>query len=61
MYTLKKNKYEEFSENRLNDFLDLIEKKNKNLTFVEFGAGSGLTLKGIKKKYTNSEVYGFDI
>jgi 2-polyprenyl-3-methyl-5-hydroxy-6-metoxy-1,4-benzoquinol methylase len=61
MYALKKNKYEEFSENRLHDFLDLIEKKNKKLTFVEFGAGSGLTLKGIKKKYTNSEVYGFDI
>lgn len=60
MSTLKKNKYEKFSENRLTDFLDIIEKK-KSLTFVEFGSGSGLTLKGIKKKYPNSKVYGFDI
>jgi len=61
MRTLKKNKYKEFSEDRLSDFLEFIEKKRGNLTFVEFGAGSGLTLRGIKKKFPSSNIYGFDI
>jgi len=61
MHTFKKNKYEKFSGNRLSDFSEFVEEKNGELTFVEFGVGSGFTLKAIKKKYQNSEIYGFDI
>lgn len=61
MSTLKKNKYEKFSGNRLSDFSEFIEEKKEGLTFVEFGIGSGMTLTAIKKKYHNSKVYGFDI
>jgi 2-polyprenyl-3-methyl-5-hydroxy-6-metoxy-1,4-benzoquinol methylase len=58
---IKVNKYIKISENRLPDFQEFINKKKDDLTFVEFGVGSGLTIQGIKKKYPNSKTYGFDI
>lgn len=56
------NKYIEYSPSRLNQVIKFIENNhiNNNFSLLEFGTGSGSTLKDFKVKFPKAFLCGFD-
>ena len=54
------NKYENHSEDRIEDFEFILDKNNK-FNLIEFGPGSGKTLLSIKRRFKKSHLTGFDL
>lgn len=57
---MKHNKYLFNSDNRLCEFAIFLSEITSTPTIIEFGPGSGRTLKGLLKAYPKSKIYGFD-
>lgn len=53
------NKYKLSSKSRFSDISKFFNDE-KNPIFVEFGIGSGLTIKELNERYPDSYIYGFD-
>lgn len=57
----KTNRYIDFSAGRLDQFEGFIKDISEGLVVVEFGPGSGDTLKQIEKSYGSARLTGFDM
>jgi len=57
---MKNNHYINNSPSRLNEIEQIIP-INEKFFLIEYGPGSGSTLIDLKKKYSNGNVFGFDI
>lgn len=55
------NRYLNASAGRLDQIEHILNRINSELTLIEFGPGSGDTLKQIRRKYQGAKLVGFDM